>query len=565
MDTLLRLAACALAGLATACQGAPGPSQPEAAATSPPETAADRPEAIEIGDAPTMGPGIDWASAGDCRARLRLLHAAATGGALTADARPPITVVVHGPAHERPWPLEVASFVSLDLPLETQASASAAPREPCLIEIGPPHDLEAEHRTVAYEQVASEYQSGARSERNPEYDAVKSRVEQSERRLKDGKPGVLKVGDPMLDLIGILVGGVLSGFSDYGEEQELEDAMAELVRTPRTLERPTYRPYGFERTVVHAARRAVVPAVLRDRARAREWRTLLNQQEFRELRILDGLDPRDRDYEEHRAGSITKQDLEQWVRRPPELRLSSVVAALIDAEVADPATLVASAKAAPDRASPHVAAEPSEDLVALKGPSSTVVGFTAPGLEHPGAAAEDAGGAWGDPRLGSIVGVVAGARSGTGFYVRSDLVVTTHRLAGNATVVDLTTAGGQKVPGLLAAADPERDLALVQIPKPGTPVVLGAGPLGGPVLVVLGDEGRAIPVELAAGPGSGMLRVRSARFLHDGLIGAPVFLDRTVIGVLSSAAGRPNEMLVVPASAILEFVGRHAGPVAAME
>jgi hypothetical protein len=64
------------------------------------------------------------------------------------------------------------------------------------------------------------------------------------------------------------------------------------------------------------------------------WRTQLHQRERRQFDILDGLDPRDRDYEKYSSNSVSRQDFEHWQNEPPQLGLSVVVAALREAPVA---------------------------------------------------------------------------------------------------------------------------------------------------------------------------------------------------------------------------------------
>lgn len=557
MDGRELLRAMILAGGLAACEVVPGPP-PEPAATGPPDAAADRPEVVEPGGAPASQSPIDWTVAGDCLERLEILRAAAAQGALAPDQRTGIAVAVQDDGSERFWPTARPSFVSADLPLEIRASARSSTLEPCAIEIGRPRDLEVERQTVAREQVASAYQTGARSERNPEYELAKARVEQLERQAKQRGPGIISVGDPMLDLIGTIVGGVLSGFSEYGEERDLEEALAELAQTPRTLEHPTYRPYRFERTVVRASKRAVVPVTLHDRARGRSWRTELRQHEFREFQILDGLDPRDRDYEQHHAASITPWDLDQWAERPPELRLSSVVAGLAAADEGADRTQVAAGDADFGSLVPPRAGDPSDDLRRVKGAAPMPAAFTPSAVEGSGSRGREAVRPDGDLRSASVVRVAAGGRTGTGFYVRPDLVLTTQRLAGDAMLIDLTTAAGDKVAGLLAASDPGRGLALVQIPKPGLPVTLGAGSFNGMTLEVPNGR-RTLPVVPVNRAGA-MLHVRTSRPVPDDLMGAPVFLDQAVVGVLSSRGEAPGELLVVRASEILDFLGRYAGP-----
>ncbi|MGH6906067.1 MAG: hypothetical protein ACREIR_25385, partial [Geminicoccaceae bacterium] len=291
------------------CQGSPQ-RQPEGATTpaTTPEVAVDTP-------AGHASP-IAWTGAGDCLGQLRLLHAAAAQGRLDESHEPPFAVVAAAPATSLEWIEAPTVPVVADLPLKSYEDRSAAiAAAPCVLLVEPARDLRAAHSVVDFEDVASEYQSGVRSERNPDYDAAQARVRDAERDGNKRGPGILRVGDPMLDLVGLLVGGVIATFGDLGAD-DLDDALAELKETPRSRDRPVYRAYQFERSTVRAGKEAIIPIALRDR-HGRIWRTELRQREMRQFAVLEGLDPRDRDYDQHRAGALSWREFEHWQRQPP--------------------------------------------------------------------------------------------------------------------------------------------------------------------------------------------------------------------------------------------------------
>ena len=334
------------------------------------------------------------------------------------------------------------------------------------------------------------YQNGLRSERNPDYDAAQLRVRQAEREAKEDGPDILKVGDPMLDVFGLLIGGVLSGFSQGSSERELDEALSELAATPRSRDRALYRPYEFEQTTVVAGKEATIPVALLDRASGRLWRAELRQRERREIAIIEGLDPRDRDYEKHSAASMTRHDFERWQRDPPQLQLSAIAAALREGAPApeqDTQAVVALATQLEPDAAPSdreqlqpLGLEPpnasssrppsaragtgrgaraaaEEDSWLVDGQGKVADDALARLIDEHAAAQDDAGRPrdldaaltlWpeddarrpaaraiapaiapaGDPRSSSIVRLAAGARSGSGIYVRPDLVLTTAQM-----------------------------------------------------------------------------------------------------------------------------------------
>ncbi len=149
----------------------------------------------------------------------------------------PIVVVLPERSDRPDW-LEAPS-VTTDLPPDLyQRSPAATPDAPCLLSVERPQNLRVQHRILARDQVRSFYQSGVRTERNADYALAQAHVRDAERRAKEDGPDILHVGDPLLDLVGTLIGGVVSGFSRAGREDELNTAMAELAATPRWRDRP---------------------------------------------------------------------------------------------------------------------------------------------------------------------------------------------------------------------------------------------------------------------------------------------------------------------------------------
>ena len=559
------------AGLIVAgCQVSP-PQEPESAAAmaaTPAAAVDDRPD-----DAPTP---MAWSGAGDCLAQLRLLHAAAEQGLLDESQEPPFAVLPVASTTSLAWIEAPMAPVIADLPLQSYADRGMAiAAAPCLLLVEPARNLQAAHRVVDFEDVASEYQTSVRSERNPDYDAAQARVREAEREGRSGGPGVLRVGDPMLDLVGLVVGGVISAFGDLGDEG-LDDALADLKETPRSRDRPVYRAYQFERSTVRAGKEAIIPIALHDLRRGGIWRTELRQHEMRQFAVLEGLDPRDRDYEQQRAGALSWREFEHWQRQPPQLPLSALVAALVEAEgagrvaAAEPELFVdATSKiAASDGTARAGTAEPSKlgsaaAIAPAAGPDPGAMGLAAGrGAEPPSEASAarwspESGGplpgpkepaaATFDPRVASVVRLRAGASRGNGFYVGPRLVVTVADVVGAASVLDVTTSGGEELLGLVVLRDPIRNLAVVHVPRAGPITPLADAPALGPgqmaqVVELTGDgRARVIRAGLGAPPladaGSGAARLELLAGEERAVAGAPVFSDVGAIGLVAPSSG----------------------------
>jgi Trypsin-like peptidase domain len=562
----IRLAGFAPAGLIAACLAVPP-------APDDPETSAIAPEAASGALGAGTGAPIDW-SEGDCLSQLRVLQQAASDGRLSADDRPPFAVqLVAAPGD---WLDAVPQLpIEIDLPLAVDA-AGAAGGARCLVRIGPAHDQSAAHRAVDVQDVHSAYQSALRSERNPDYDAAQL-THREAKEDAEGRHELVRVGDPLLDLIGTTVGGLIGTVDRRVREHEVDDTAAELAATPRSRDRPIYRPYSFERIVVRAQKQAVVPIALLDASGRELRRTELRQSERREFFVLQGLDPRDRDYEQHRSSSMTRADLARWARTPPALRLSSVAIALTEGPAAEHRVADIAPAAGPALPEPMHFGQPSgleptpehelepwpDDGASADGslaaplledwvgePDSAPDQLTASGPESYGAL--DIGGleprsaaggtvvperpfeAPREPQAPSVVVIRAGKAAGNGFYVREDLVLTTYQLVRAISVADITTADGATVPALVAAVDPTRDLALLQMPRPGPPAALYEGSMLPPVRPLDASEP-----------------------------GLPVLVDGQVVGMTTGAVGAPGQE-VVSIDAIRAFLDSQAALLAAV-
>ena len=319
----------------------------------------------------------------------------------------------------------------------------------------------------------------------------------------------------MLDLVGTLVGGVIAAFSQIGDNAEVEDALATLKETPRSQDRPVYRAYEFGRSTVRVGKEAIIPVALRDFRRGRIWRSQVRQRELRQFAVLDRLDPRDPDYEQHRAGGMSRRELEHWQQQPPQLPLTALVAALVEpGDSIAPAPggageLVATSAdlAAGEIPDIEPAAGPPAAMSASLARSSPVAAIAAPtpqaGHRPPHQAGSEAIG-W-PPGRRVLVRLTAGDRSGTGFYVKPRLVATTADVVGTGSVIDVKASDGSVMLGLVALVDPTSNLAVVHVPRAGPPlpfaatVADAAGP--GAEVIELGGDGRAWLRTAAVEPG----------------------------------------------------------------
>jgi Trypsin-like peptidase domain len=551
-----------LAGLLASCQAPVPDTAPRATTTVTATTAHGRSSTSPITP-------IDWGGAGDCLDQLRLVHTAARSGRLEQAHAPPFAIVPVTPTTSLDWVSAPAVPLVADLPLDSyEDPAAAAAAAPCLLLVERPSDLRAAHRVVDFQNVASLYQTGVRTERNPDYDAAQTSLKEAERERKRRGHSILQVGDPMLDLIGMLVGGVIATFDQFGSDSDLDKKLTALKETPRSRDRPVYEAYEFERSTVRAGKEATIPIALRDVKRDRIWRGQLRQRELRQFSVVEGLDARDRDYEQHRAGAFSWEEFDHWEGEPPQLPYSALIAALVDAGANDgvpqmsgpelvadamPSTGPTGASDAQGAALPLLTAiEPEggpDPRLAAEGPSAApALPWPDPGQSGPnGARAEPSVFAAAlDPRTASLVRLETDSHKGSGFYVRPRLVATTADLVGTASMVDVTTSDGEKVLGLVVHTDPARNLAVMHVPRSGRPAALSQRPALAPgqavdVLELLGHDRVRMTIATlqpaAAGSRSGAARVELDLAGAPATLGAPVFVNERAVGLIADQGG----------------------------
>jgi hypothetical protein len=275
---------------------------------------------------------------------------------------------------------------------------------------------------------------------------------------------------------------------------------------------------------------------------------------------------------------VTRLELERWRQTPPQMSASSIVASLLDGPPAaepapEPALEPEVALASADKDEPPRRADalPAPVLQAGRGPA--IGSLVDPDAIAPAAAPaalpdrEPAGGdaaegpkaapAASDPRAASVVGIFSDERAGSGFYVDPNFVLTALSLVEDAILIDIRTAQGNNVPGLLALSDASLDLALVHVPKPGIPAALSEGAVidGSGSLEVFGRVREASSVAARGRPAGSRPELETGQSFSASIVGGPVFAGNRVVGmVAASPAPAGREARAVPAGDLGKFL-----------
>lgn len=291
-----------------------------------------------------------WPSGDTCRSRLAAAAALPEEERRRLDpARSPLTVAVI--AGGMPVPREhVQAGLTLDLPIAMGEPAGA----PCLLLVAlAPTARSAPRQPLAHEIVRSTYRRGTQRVANPEHEALRRKVRELDGNQDDG---IIATGDPTIDLIGLVAGGLLNGIGAIWRGRAEGEARAALAATPASFVEPVWEPYTYELTTVEAERTGQLRATLIEPARGLSWPLEQTVRERHRFKVAVGRLPKDRDLLESRGGDIvTTADVTVWERgglRPSLAWLATTLPTTPAAGVPGDMTAVMAAWAATPGASP---------------------------------------------------------------------------------------------------------------------------------------------------------------------------------------------------------------------
>jgi hypothetical protein len=441
-------------------------------------TLSDRPAALDVaeiepaaGDDAVSGSSLAWPEASSCAALVRDLAGldAAMAGQLDPMTAPLVVTSLGSDALP----------IHADLPL-AEVSPAAAGTANCAILVGSAVALPAAADVVLDRRtVHSAYPTGTKRRRNPEYQAL-------ERELSTAKRGaaaevdVMRTGDPLLDLIGTVAGGIIGGIGAATKRGDIRAAETALAATPAFIEDPILTPYRYEVTLLEAERRLAVPVALFDRATGRAVETTIALAEQRRFAVADGRHAADVE-PQHTADAtpVTTAELAAWRRTKPSIATSMLVTHLAAAQATaheEPRSLQATmARLATPAKAPTAAAEPRPARPSDGSPPGMPVELTA-AVAALSATPEPASGPVSMPatRLAPGDVVRVGADGHAGFYVTPEHALVPAAALGYSSLVDIRYPDGMRAHGLVELVDETLGLALVYLPRRGAALPLQA-------------------------------------------------------------------------------------------
>lgn len=333
--------------------------------------------------------------------------------------------------------------------------------------------------------------------------------------------------------------------ADHPKLQKLmEDSRTRLANTPQYLELPVYAPYTYKLADVEGSKTLTVNYYLLDRSTGRYMKSLFDVIERERFTIAYDVDPTDPGQGQLSSDVAREKQVQFWERAPVMIPLSQ---------------LLGHAKA---QGGPNL---PAGNLSALldevaRDRSRAVARADAERYEDR---------PLNDPRFDSVVAVYNGDGSmGSGFFVRSNIVMTNWHVVENRPIVELRLYDKRETFGQVIAKDVLLDLALVKVQDRGRPVEFYQGKdlLPGEQLDAIGHPRRQL-FTITRGVVSAIrkqpAKSNAAQRQHDvyyvqtdaeinpGNSGGPLFKGNRVVGVntwsaTNRVAGDESKTLRVP-------------------
>ncbi len=321
---------------------------------------------------------------------------------------------------------------------------------------------------------------------------------------------------------------------------QLGDAQSRLMATPPYLEQPIFGSYKYKAADVEATKALTVNYYVIDKQARSYVRSTFDVVENQHFIMAYGVDPTDPDKDRIHADHSFEKDVRDWERAAVIVPLSR----LLDHAVGQQGAAQSFAAAAP------LLAELSRDRSSAAA-RVEAERFDARPLN--------------DPRFDSVVAIFRPGLLGSGFYVRSNIVMTNWHVVKGGDIVELKRYDGREFFGQVIGRDTRLDLALIKVQERGRPVEFMTGkdvkpgdmtevighPVGYAFTITRGQvsgirrlrpailEGPSDDRSLAANPNyntprhksDGVLYVQTDAAINHGNSGGPVFIGNKVVGI----------------------------------
>ena len=358
-----------------------------------------------------------------------------------------------------------AEAIGSDFPLPV-IGRSEADAYPCLLLAQRVSEPVTETRRVLRSaKLRSTFPKGTRRTVNPERRKLEKALSAARWRREDNDE-IASTGDPTLDLVGLVVGGVIDGVASFWKKDEIAELEAQLDEAPAFIEEPVLTPYSYKLTELDISRVTGLEVTIYDTERQLAWTNDVIHREVLEVALSDDRHPDDPTIQHSRSRRLmTSTELDAWehrvpvpsageivrlatdaVRNPPAIiDMARLLTAPIQVAAADIAPAAGADPAAPSR-QPRVLASDRRAVVTSEEEPKTRTLRSATAAEL--------------VRIGKEGSSVA-------FHLSSEQLIAPLDGLSTSSLVQLQYPDGEQALGLVEKRDDERGIALVYSPKPG--------------------------------------------------------------------------------------------------
>lgn len=224
-----------------------------------------------------------------------------------------------------------------------------------------------------------------------------------------------------------------------------DDAQNKLSTTPRYLEQPVYGAYSSKLADVEGTKALTVNYMIIDRVANRTVKSVFDVIERERFTLAYDVDPTDPNRLRNDGDVASETQVRDWERAPVLVSLSQVLEHAVAA------------------GGPTVPAGSTEALLAQFAQDRSKAVKRADSQNFDDRPLND-------PRFDSVVAIFTPDGMGSGFYVRSNIVMTNWHVVERRPIVELRMYDKRETFGQVIAKDVRLDLALVKVQDRGRPV-----------------------------------------------------------------------------------------------
>jgi len=306
-------------------------------------------------------------------------------------------------------------------------------------------------------------------------------------------------------------------------KHRLELSMQALSTTPKTIQKPVYQKYTFNKATLDSRKAMTVHFYVIDQRRKTYFKSTFDINEKERFNVAYDINREDVKRDKIINSYATEGDVDEFEKRPSSVKVSQLIRQYI-------------AQQSQSRKLQNLTVLRTE---MLSDKNTALAKYKANSFDaRP----------LNDPRFDSVVVVYAGKFMGTGFFVKPDIVLTNWHVVEEMKFVEMKTYDGQETFGKVLGKDVRLDLALIKVQARGKPVKFYTNntiDLGATVEAIGHPEGhefsisrgvvsavrKEFSINLPSGAGQKVLYVQSDVAINHGNSGGPMFLGDQVVGV----------------------------------